>query len=1094
MDLVLQWFSNLINTLPILSALLIVAAANVRRPRRVHQFFLPAITAIYVIVALVLLYRFNDVIQGILRAIAELIPFFPSTPSAAWLFIWENVFVIAFFVLIKIALKPLFTLLFTKGRSIGETLVARVYEFVPEYELWFVERRVASVRTYFRVLYWGSIVVSLLLVATALTFSTWPGFSTVAFPALAALLIGEIFFALDGLTRQEYDKEILGETDSSRRIGNFGPLRSVLRQVFPDRVLSDGVHVSSKAALDSGFRLGELMRNGNDAEQLAGAYFGRLRDEGQAIDVNLVDACVDLLRGSSVLINNPFYSDLTPYLTLPAYEALLQDKKCLVIAGRDSLAEDLVSWIDGGLEAISGVPDLWHVELLGEVGRSELNIGVLRFADVHNLDVLAANDEFLRQVGYVILAEPSRMMATGQLGLGLVLARCGMGDAPTYVAFDRNHDGLVDALSHLLKLSLTEVVASALPQGSSAEVVWQADGPHMHTGILPRISRYLGLGTEIGAVALKYHVSQVQWVGADKFPVTDMMWIAGQYYSQINSFADLEISQDALQSAILPVSNPWGLRQQGNNFLIVEDEIANVFETIRLFATRATENGFVNLISEDYLLRDYMVGNSDLFASDPKAVPSFIADFARTERNAVLRMILALVTFGITDSELALEFELIGWSVPDGGQGGFGASSWESPMLTMLRRAIAEHTGVIDVPIRRVLRGDRDLVIDESQLEYAYTIELGSELDSVIDSLRAAYFFVEDEVGEVNRIGSLLFGHVYQALLPGQFVTHAGKYYEVQSISDARFGNGVVLRRAAEHIKDRRVYRQLREFKISDIRPADSVASVVDVGQIKIVRSVATVEVDSLGYLEMRSRSALADGRRVSISGIEPRWYVNKAVLEIRLPDIPPRVRKTLTLLLNELFVTAFPNAHQYVIALTDDAEGEFGDLLSKASFDHETTSIFIVEDSMIDLGLIVVVERYWQRFFEIITDYLAWNSSPPPVKKSKGSSPEAPIFPDRPEAARNRSWIGRLWNKIRRKRAKEPTAVTEPIEAPIDAPEASMPVEETPTIEVSEEEPREIEQAGIEQGGIEQSGVEPHEAEHVEANEEEVGERRGAQ
>ena len=212
---------------------------------------------------------------------------------------------------------------------------------------------------------------------------------------------------------------------------------------------------------------------------------------------------------------------------------------------------------------------------------------------------------------------------------------------------------------------------------------------------------------------------------------------------------------------------------------------------------------------------------------------------------------------------------------------------------------------------------------------------------------------------------------------------------------------------------------------------------------------------------------------------------MNKAVLEIRLPDIPPRVRKTLTLLLNELFVTAFPNAHQYVIALTEDAEGEFGDLLSGASFDHETTSIFIVEDSMIDLGLIVVVERYWQRFFEIITDYLAWNSSPPPVKKSQGSSPEAPTFPDRPEAARSRSWFGRLWSKIRRKRAKEPAAVTEAI----DAPETSAPVEETPTIEVSEEEPREIEQGGIERGD-----VEPHEAEHVEVIEEEVGERRGAQ
>ena len=154
------------------------------------------------------------------------------------------------------------------------------------------------------------------------------------------------------------------------------------------------------------------------------------------------------------------------------------------------------------------------------------------------------------------LAEPSRMLATGQVGLRLLLSRCAKAGAPVYLAFDRNHDGLVDALSHLLKVDITEVVASSLPHGASSGIVEREDGRYMHSAILPHITRYLGVGTEIAAVALKYQVAKVEWVGSDKFPVKDMAWIAGQYFSQINQFAELQMSQDALREAIVPELEP----------------------------------------------------------------------------------------------------------------------------------------------------------------------------------------------------------------------------------------------------------------------------------------------------------------------------------------------------------------------------------------------------------------------------------------------------------------------------------------------------------------------------------------------------------
>lgn len=66
-------------------------------------------------------------------------------------------------------------------------------------------------------------------------------------------------------------------------------------------------------------------------------------------------------------------------------------------------------------------------------------------------------------------------------------------------------------------------------------------------------------------------------------------------------------------------SNLWNTQREENSFLVVEDEFQNLFELTRLFATRGTQQGFINVISENYLLRDYMLGNAQTFISDPKA-------------------------------------------------------------------------------------------------------------------------------------------------------------------------------------------------------------------------------------------------------------------------------------------------------------------------------------------------------------------------------------------------------------------------------------------------------------------------------------------
>ena len=1044
-------FFSILASLSLGSGLLLIASVKTKRERRAEQLGMIVLAAIYLLVSLVILYRFNNVIFSALEAIDRILDIGTLRPGTTTVYMLENVFLLVLFAVLKLVFIFVFRAIFKRWREPISEAIANIYEYNPDDGVWFISTRLADQRRYLRGLYWTSVALVLLFTTLLLAYPQWPAFAGIAFPALAALLIGEIFFALDGITRQEYSKGIEGEQDSAMRVANYNPLRNVFRETFPDRVLSDDVHLASRAALGSGYRIGELTRSTDEEERLAGSYFSRLRNAQTDIDVNLVESAVDLLHEKSVLINNPFYLDLTPYISLPAYHTLLQSRRVLIVAGRDSLVTDLEAWITAGLEDVTGIPDLWNIEVLTEISPANIHVGILPFADVHNLDLMRAHSDFLADVEMVVLAEPSRMMATGQLGLSMLLSACGSRRRPTFVAFDGNHDGLVDALSHLLKTSFTEVIASALPQGASAEAVWTTVGQHMHVQVLPRISRFTGMGTEIGAVALKYQVPRFHWVGGDAFPVLDMRWIAEQYYAQINAFADLDLSQDALRDAFTAVANPWDLAQDDNYFMIIEDESANAFETIRKYATRARMSGFVNLLTDEYLLRDYMISNRELFSADPKAIPSIVPDFARTERNLALRLLMQMSWSEVTEEQINQEFELIGIGLPAGAPE-IAEESWqerEPYTVRRLRNLITEHTNVLNPGIRQ-LTGFELRQMSDRESGMVFRIDESPELADVLKTLQPAYFYVEDEVGGINRIGSLLFDHVYQAMLPGQFVTYGGKYYEVQGISADDSRSGVVLRRAADHIHDRRSYRQWRDFTISDIADQDPVGSTTQRDGLQMRRAVASIHVVSHGYYELSNRSDLNSAKTVRVDGIPDRKYTNKAILEIRMPDLEPRVRKTITLLLNELMITVFPNGHPYVVALTSDEDKSFGSLLTCTDGEIDPECIYIVEDSMIDLGLGVAVERNWTRLMEIITDYLNWYTSseevrPEPEKPEKQFQVE---IPEVPSPIRRDGWWKRLIRRVRGSRdggspeASESSTPT--VQTPADAgrPEPEEAVE----------------------------------------------------
>ena len=325
--------------------------------------------------------------------------------------------------------------------------------------------------------------------------------------------------------------------------------------------------------------------------------------------------------------------------------------------------------------------------------------------------------------------------------------------------------------------------------------------------------------------------------------------------------------------------------------------------------------------------------------------------------------------------------------------------------------------------------------LEQGRMELLYSITDPKFISIVLGDLRNAGYIAEDEKGEKHYLGAELRGHVFQKYLPGQFFTFGGKYYEMLRVTSA---GQVLVRRAADHITGRPAYRQIRNYYLSNVVDSEAMGDQMDIAGMHIVRQYADIRVETPAYWKLDQYNNFAGGSVVSINGVPNRVYQAKQLLRITLPDRDGMLTKeicgTVALLFNEIFRTLFAENQPYIAAVmpgeaaaptTYSLQGENGTEL-------EDGCIYIIEDSQLDLGLLVTVQRSLNRIFSILCDYLDWHMeamelsmNPPPAQEPLDfTAPPAEEEPQPKKGFFRRLFqkIGNFFRKLFRRKPKENT------------------------------------------------------------------------
>ncbi|MBR5521188.1 MAG: hypothetical protein IKU54_04245 [Oscillospiraceae bacterium] len=1042
---------------------------NVKKQNRNRQYIMPLVAILYSLVVFVFMGQLSELLMQYSTEIATqvetlgatyidgYIPEYDQAQMIYFEFILFNTAAIVAYVIIKRVITSVFGRITIEKDSFIGSAVELFYQYNDQDGNWYLKEHYGQTRTFIKTAYYTCCSISLALLPLSGSLYMNGRIDTPFYPVFPIIIIGELAFYIDGIILEDGKSGFTLQADKSRRVAMYPLLRKPLKKLFGDKLSAEGTTINNGVA--SGGAVEDILvgieRNGGHLGRNYAAFIRHKMGSGLKPNVDYVRCGYDLATGKSLLFNTPFYDKLNPYVFYAINRELLTGGKILVVLGRHGTENDLHKWISDGMRSVSNIPDLWKIATIKAEKMNEddmPDIGIISPSAVHDLDIHKNNLMFLKKVSFVVVVEPSKLITTAQIGLNLLVKCCGKERPVTFCSVDRNCDGLVDALSHILMTNITEVSATEYPHGMSSYMYWTADNDYLQHRILPGVSRNLGMGTEISMVALKNQVKKTVWYGGDVFPVLDAHWIAKQYYYDLLNYAQLNTTQETFDNCFKASFSMSDERVSDYSFITVEDDRNNLFETRRNFATIAEVQGFVNVISSEYMLREYMSANTEWFTADAKAIPYITADYARTKRNAILSLCLLMSINAVQEETLIRHLSILNIDTKDA-----ISEIWKEVCAIFSQEDITDKYGT---PILSVKNSDGEKVYFEKdntiQFKREYSIETG-RFESVyvikdedfsriiLDDLHNASYIAEHENEDIY-IGTELKGHVYQKYLTGQFLTLNGKYYEMVSASS---DNRILVRRASEHIGGRLAYRQIRNYKIHSLENSTEMGALKSVNNIDIHRQFADFNVDTPGYWKLQARNDFDNGALIKVNGVPTREYRHKQILKLdfsRFGDaFTDSVRMTLTNLLNETFVTLFAENQAFISAVTPGAfDAPLTYSLEMAEdIENADKCIFIIEDSQLDIGLLIAVERNVNRILQIITDYLAWNEERITESIRKQNEPETEnkvvtlnSYSDEyeGEGKKKKGFFQRLWEKIKsffKKKDKKaaPVRATEPEE-----------------------------------------------------------------
>ena len=503
--------------------------------------------------------------------------------------------------------------------------------------------------------------------------------------------------------------------------------------------------------------------------------------------------------------------------------------------------------------------------------------------------------------------------------------------------------------------------------------------------ILPGFaSQYLGQLIPLALPAFKYNGTNVNIVSSNQSS-DDQRMILQTTQNLLKKYLNKDIIN--IDNGVIFSTNENFIDITGDSINIVDDTYNNASLILLNWLKYTNGNMHLNIVSQPYLLRDYIVSNMDFFISNVDSV-SNILPVPKTNIKLSVYKIIKQLCYGNVSEETLLRL----------------INSQDMDLKIDM---------FLDDQVRFVTESLRELVKTAFDCDIFFTSYLVSNktstdvydnkryyrlLDSILNELPSRLFktikFIDSEQSAkiLKRIPVF---ELYQNYLEGQYVTFQEKYYLIDKID---YDNGLVELKYSSNInsikyRQRRIISDIKHISISKELPVSKVRDSI----LKKHILLASCTVNTLGYYEFNNTISFIPGEfgykeiDSSKKGLSRKYNsMNVLAVNISSPNIIKmndsdkfKLSFTLSVLLNEIFETLFYNIKQYIIVRTvvsDKNIYDHNDELIKlyepildTNIDNGI-NIYITEDTELERGITdSIINNFDSTIIRILYDYLYW-------------------------------------------------------------------------------------------------------------------------
>jgi len=615
---------------------------------------------------------------------------------------------------------------------------------------------------------------------------------------------------------------------------------------------------------------------------------------------------------------------------------------------------------------------------------------------ISTLELLFGNMKFLNKLDTILIEDIDNIM---QQKLELLRAFGSIvkmaNPLVRYVFITYMKQGIEAAIKNLLFIDEIAIYNMELKQQPSALSISVWDKKNVEIGdiILGKINHNLGNMIPLALLSVEKETDRILVVSESEpleFQLNEL--------NAIKNLAEKKFMNDEIEGLNKAIRLSKRLKYfayKGSNYIVLNDLNCNLYDTIYKVALINGKKNYINILSPQYLLRDYMIANYEKNRSRLKYFLPYIPYEVENSKVILYNLILQLTNFGVSEDILIRVFNQneIPISID---------TDSVVPFAKALNYYISKEFKIsIDTYSYVILKKDNsNFVFDTLEKSFNETKKvymLDREILKILpNELFSEIIFTKD--GFVLDIEEQYTYNFYQKYLPGQKHFLNNSVYEIKEIINSNNEINAHVEAVTDYTNN--MYRQVRDIKmLNDMKVDETVSHKYEDIMVTYMLGNVGFEVTTLGYYEFNNGLMLKPNEyryvKLSDKNIENirRNYGNSRVLKIEYSkilndtsdvetlfgaDYKDIIAQCLVFVLTETLYSMLGDNANYVqvkAVVSNSYDVEDSNWVRPIVVDdkRENIEIYIFEDVELERGLVDLIYKNIDNIFNIMYDYLEW-------------------------------------------------------------------------------------------------------------------------